>query len=110
MSDFSDFESAIISGAKGLAQGTLTGFVTEAENDAKSFLTQAAADLQQWTSQLQAGQLTQDDFTDLVNGDKDLARLDALTQAGIALAEVQRFRDALINLVINAAFTAFLPK
>ena len=60
--------------------------------------------------QLQAGQLTQDDFTDLVNGDKDLAKLDAITQAGLALEQVQRFRDALVNLVINAAFAASTPK
>jgi hypothetical protein len=33
----------------------------------------------------------------------------ALTQAGIAAASVQRFRDAVIKLVIDTAFKSFLP-
>jgi hypothetical protein len=109
MSAFTDFENAVLSGAKTLAQGTFQGFVTQAENDAQSFLTQARVDLEQWTSQLASGQLTKDDFADLVSGEKDLATLDALTQEGVGLIAIQRFRDGLINLVVQAAFKAFLP-
>ena len=109
MSVFSDFEKAVLSGAKSLAQGTFKGFVTEAENDAKSFLKQSEADLKQWTSELASGELTKDEFTDLIEGEKDLAELDALTQAGRALADLQRFRAGLVQLVLDAAFKTFLP-
>jgi hypothetical protein len=109
MSAFTDFEDAVLSGAKTLAQGTFQGFVTQAENDAQNFLAQTRADLEEWTSQLASGDLTKDDFTDLVGGEKDLATLDALTQQGIGIIAIQRFRDDLINLVVQAAFKAFLP-
>jgi len=42
-------------------------------------------------------------------GLKDLTEMHALTEAGVAEASVQRFRDKLINLVINAAFKNFIP-
>jgi hypothetical protein len=109
MSKFGDFEKAVVAGAKGLAATSLKGFITEAQDDAEGFLAQHTADLRQWTSQLDAGELTKDEFADLMKGDADLAELDALTRAGVAAADLQRFRDALINLVIDAATKAFLP-
>jgi hypothetical protein len=109
MSAFGDFENGVFSGVKTLAQDTFQGFVTQAENDAQSFMAQARVDLEQWTSQLASGDLSKDDFADLVSGEKDLATLDALTQEGLALIAIQRFRDGLINLVVQSAFKAFLP-
>jgi hypothetical protein len=108
MSAFSNFETSVISGVEKLATGSLKDFLTEARTDAKSFLTLAEEDLKRWTSELADNKLTQDDFADLVKGDADLAELDALTQAGIIEADLQRFRDGLVNLVVDAAFKAFV--
>jgi hypothetical protein len=48
------------------------------------------------------------EFQDLVKGEKDLAKLHALTEAGIATARLERFRSGLITLVIDSAFGRFL--
>jgi ABC-type ATPase with predicted acetyltransferase domain len=65
--------------------------------------------LRRWTRELRDNELTKAEFADLVKGQKDLAQLAALTQAGLALAALQRFRDGLMKLVIDTAFKTFLP-
>lgn len=109
MSIFDAFLANIGAGAKGFAQTTLQGFVTQAKDDTSDFLNQSKQDLNDWTVALAQNQMGKDEFTDLALGLKDLAQMHALTEAGIAAAGVQRFRDALIQLVIDTAFETFLP-
>ena len=108
MSAFADFEKAVLAGVRDLAKGALKDLLNQAQNDAQSFMKKAKANLQQWTKELAAHQLTKKEFADLVEGEKDLAILDALTQAGLTRARLQRFRDGLIKLVIDTAFKIFL--
>jgi hypothetical protein len=108
MSDFDDFTHGVLSGAEDLAKNTLHGFINDARNDAQSFLDKAKADLQRWTKMLAKQQLSQAEFCDLVRGQAALAEMHALTEAGIALARIQQFRDGLIDLVIDTAFKTFL--
>jgi len=109
MSLFDTFLADVGSGAKGLAQQTLQGFVAQAQGDTSDFLNQQKQNLNDWTVALAQNQMSKDEFTDLALGLKDLAQMHALTEAGIAAASVQRFRDALIQLVIDTAFKTFLP-
>lgn len=109
MPTFDDFISDVVSGAKNFARQNLKDFVAQAEGDSRDFLTKSRAELQKWTAQLAKGQITKEMFENLVQGEKDLAEMHALTEAGVALATLQRFRDKLIDLVIDAAFNRFLP-
>src|SRR3954453_22081138 len=108
MALFDKFADEVASGAQGLAKATLKGFINEAKSDALDFIKQAADDLKNWTGMLAKGELSKVEFGSLGEGQKDLAHLGALTQAGIALARLDRFRDALVNLVDTAAFKTFL--
>jgi hypothetical protein len=58
---------------------------------------------------LAKNQLTKAEFTALIDSQKGLATLSLLAHKGIALATLQRFRDGLIDLIINAAFKTFIP-
>jgi hypothetical protein len=109
MSAFGDFQKAVISGAGKLAKSTFKDFVKQAKDDAGDFLKQTEDDLRTWTQQLAGGALKKDEFKELVEGRKAVAELHALTQAGIAQIQLDKFRDALVDLVINAAFKAFVP-
>jgi flagellar hook-basal body complex protein FliE len=109
MSTFDDFISDVVSGAKGFASQNLKGFVEQAEGDSRDFLAKSRDELQKWTTQLAKGQITKEMFENLVQGEKDLAEMHALTEAAVSLATLQRFRDKLIDLVIDAAFKRFLP-
>ena len=109
MSKFDDFRDAVITGAEALAKQNLKDLVNQAAEDSKAFLEKSAADMQRWTGELAAKQITKQEFTDLVQAKKAVAEMHALTQAGVALAAIERFRTGLINLVIDTAFKIFIP-
>jgi hypothetical protein len=109
MSKFDGFGKAIRGGVVNIAKGDLKNFLTQAKGDADQFLTATKEDLKTWTKQLADGDLTKDEFEFLVRGKEDLAAMHALTEAGIAAVQIQAFRDALIDLVIDTAFKVFLP-
>ena len=107
MSKFDEFKSTLENGIGDLAEDTLKEFKDDAINDGKDFLRETDEDLRRWTSQLAAGELSQDEFKWLVQGKKDLAELKALKQKGLALAETDKFRAGLITLVTNTALDVF---
>lgn len=108
MSKFDDLSNAVLKGAKDLAKKNFGGFVDETAKDTQAFLDKAQADLQRWTKLLANGKLTKEDFRDLVQAKKALAEIRALTQAGVTLTKLERFRSDLINLVVDSAFDVFL--
>ena len=108
MSNFDDFVNTIEEGVKELAKKTLKGFKDEALTDAKAFLESSKNDLQRWTKLLAKGDLLQDDFECLVMGRKDVAELHVLKQSGLGLVRLDRFKNALLDLVIDTAFDVFL--
>ena len=108
MSSFDDFVNTIEDGVKELAKKSLKGFKDEATKDAKQFLKASKEDLKRWTKLLGKGELSQDDFEWLVLGRKDVAELHALKQAGLTAVRIDRFRNALFDLVIDTAIDVFL--
>ena len=108
MASFDDFAEALKTGAKDLAREIFNDFEEHAKNDAKAFLAETEQDLQRWTKLLAHGELSQADFTDLVQAKKALAKIHSLRQTGVALTKLERFRTGLIDLVIDTAFDAFL--
>lgn len=104
--DFSAIFSNVIDGVKKLAVGSLKDFVTQAQSDAQDFIESSKNDFELWTTQLSRGEINKPQFENLVQGQADLAEMHALTQAGIAQADIQRLRDGVINLLIEAAFKA----
>lgn len=108
MTSFDEFIEAIKTGATDLAKEIFDGFENEARNDAEAFLAKSRQDMQRWTNLLAQGDLTEQDFSDLVQAKKALAEIHALRQAGVALTKLERFRTRFINLVIDTAFNVFL--
>jgi hypothetical protein len=105
---FDDFVDAVLKGTEGLAKHIFNGFETQAKEDAKAFIKKTEIDLRRWIKLLVEKKITEQDFGDLVQAKKALAEIHALTQAGIALTKLERFRNDLINLVIDKAFEIFL--
>jgi len=95
-------EQAAIDAAKTAAQQ----FAAQAATDAKAFLKTAAASLLKYTTQLKANDITQDEFADLVNGLKDLATMNALTEAGLAEVALEAVRNAVTDAVIQVVLDA----
>ena len=109
MVDIDSFFSTVLNGAKDIARGSLKGLIDQAEGDTRDFLEASRDDLQRWLQLLATGKINKAQFENLVQGQKDLAVMHALTEAGVAAATLQRFRDQVITLVINTAFKTLLP-
>jgi len=103
MSKFDDFVKAVKTGIVDIATKEARDFVGAAQADGQAFLDALKADLQTWTQQLAAGTLTPGDFAFLVRGKKDLATMNALTEAGLAAIRIDKIRSAVIDLIITAA-------
>lgn len=103
MSDFNELAKATLSDLQGFITTEFKNQSQEAVADAKAFLEASKDDLERWISLLRSGQLTPDDLGWLVKGRKDLAKMQALKQAGIALARLQKFQGQLLTAATNAA-------
>lgn len=108
MATFDDFVDAVKVGAKDLAKETFDGFQNEAENDAQAFIDKSKEDLERWVRALADGELTEQDFRDLLDAKKALAEIHALRQAGVAQTQLERFRTGLIDLAVDSAIDTFL--
>jgi hypothetical protein len=108
MADFSHFLEELTAKLTELAEQQWMAYRDAAINDGTAFVEKIKADLERWSQLLASGALSKDDFAWLVQGKKDLAELEALEQAGLALARLDQFRTDLINLVVDTAFSVFV--
>lgn len=108
MPDFNDFLDALKGEIVDLAHSNWTAFRDAAVQDSEAFLQKTKSDLKRWTRLLEQGELSKEDVAWLIKGKKDLAEMEALKQAGLAAARIDRFRSALIDRIINTTFRVFL--
>jgi hypothetical protein len=90
-----------------LAAKDLGSLELAALKDGTAFIQSARADLETWTAQLTKKEISPDEFADLVEGEKDLAKMEALKEAGLAMVKIQQFQADLIQTVINTARRVF---
>jgi hypothetical protein len=109
MSSWDDFLKAVLAGIESSGLAAAKSFLAQAKADALAFANQEKADLQLWAGQLARKEITADDLKFNVQGDADLAEMAALTEAGIGAADLQRFRDSLVDTVVGAAAKFLIP-
>lgn len=108
MSAFTDFLEAVKDGAGDLAQQLFETGVNQARADAQAFVESTKEKVERWAKLAAQGELTKAEFAFLIKSQRDLAELHALTTLGLELLALQRFRDKLIDLVIDSAFDILL--
>ena len=91
---------------KALAQQQFKQYTQQAVGDVKSSLQDAKADLQRWVEELAHGDIDKDEFESLVQGELDVEKMRALKQAGLAEAQIESFVNGVIDIIVNAAFSA----
>jgi hypothetical protein len=109
MSKIDDFLDAVKHGAIGLAGEYVKGAKQRGIDDMLAYANARKADVERWADQLRQGQISAEDFRQLLLGLKDGAEIRGLRVAGVELARLQRLRDALVNLVVDSALKTFLP-
>lgn len=108
MSAFDDFREAVLSEAGQLARDFLHSNVDEAKAVARDFVDERKEKLELWARLRLNGELSQDEFDDLVRGEAELAKINALTQAGIAAERAEQFREKLTDVVLDKAVDVLL--
>lgn len=108
MPDFEALFDTLKDEVADLAETHLQAMRDEAIQDGEDFLHRTQDDLKRWTRLLAEGKLSRDEFESLVRGQKDLAEMEALKQAGLAAAQAKHFRDALIDRIISTASRVLL--
>ncbi|NKB81442.1 MAG: hypothetical protein GKS05_06090 [Nitrospirales bacterium] len=101
--NFDQFFDDLKTGITDLAKNDVPEFLREATDDGKEFLGSMRNDLLDWTQQLADGQLSKDEFEFLVKGRKDLAKMEALTQAGATVVKVNQLKSSVVSLIIDSA-------
>lgn len=108
MSQFDEFLDILENGIVDIASDTISDFKNQAVDDAKNFIEDTKDDLARWTMLLAQRQINKEEFTFLVQSQKDLFDMHALKKAGLTLIQAQKFRDSVVELVASAATTTFL--
>jgi hypothetical protein len=102
MSDFKKIIEEILKEIKSLAEETFKEHKDKAFKDGKAFLNKIEDDLERLSNLLVDGQITLEEFKWLVRAKKDLAEMVLLKQAGLALVKIDKFKDNLLNLIIDS--------
>jgi hypothetical protein len=101
-----DIKDQIAQQAVTLANTLVKGFVNQAVQDSQAFLQQTENDIATWLQDLRQGNITQKNFESLVRGEKDLAEMGALKQAGLGQVAIDTFVNGFIQIVINVALSS----
>jgi len=102
MSKIDDILETIKAGIIQVSKEKAMDFIKQAESDGNAFLESIKDDLKEWSNQLMDGDLSKEDFEFLVRGKRDLATMNALTQAGYAEIKIDQIRTSIIDLIVNA--------
>ena len=86
-----------------LAKETVQEMADEAVKTGLGFVQSMQSDLALWLSELERGELSPEDFEDLMRGEQDLMNITMLTEKGLAAARLERFQKAVIDCIVNAA-------
>lgn len=78
-------------------QGTEIG--KNLATDAAQFMAASAQDLARWSQMALDGVITPDELKSLVKGQAELAVMRSCTQAGLALVEVEKLRNQMLDTV-----------
>ncbi len=107
MADFNGFSEETVSGIARLAEDGFNDFKDEAIAAGKDFLAQSKEDLQHWTEQLAAGQISKEDFEWLMRSKENAVKLIILNRIGLTKTQADKLTAGIISVVTASAFKLF---
>ena len=107
MPDFNDFWEDLEKGILSLAESSFNEFKTGAIAAGNDFIEQSKADLQYWTSELAADNLSKEDFEWLVKSKENMAKLVILNHIGLTKVQVDKLTSGILKAVTEAALKIF---
>ena len=99
MAKFDDILDEIKVGIAELGKKSAKDFVDEVRKDGDAFLSEIGDDLERWTDLLARKKLSAKEFRVLVEFNRDLAQMKALTASGLAKKKVQNLANGIVDVV-----------
>jgi hypothetical protein len=104
--DFDSIITTTLDGSKELGKTLFKNFADQAAADARDFVQFAREGIERATRLYAEKKIDAEDLEDLILGKKDLAVMNALKQKGLASAAIDTFTNGVLNILVNAIFTA----
>lgn len=104
--DLDSILKTTLDGSKTLGKTLFKQFAEQAAADSRDFLDFAREGIERAARLYAEGQIDKEDLEDLILGKKDLAAMHALKQKGLATAAIDTFTNGVLNILVNAIFTA----
>ena len=108
MADFNKVFDNIKDQVGAEAETDLKEFSDQGKQDAEAFLDQSRSRLEKWMQLLEDKQIDQDEFRWLVESQKAAAQMEALRKANAGTMQVEKFRDSVLQIMVNTAVTAIV--
>ena len=106
MADFNQIFNDIKNQVGAEAKTDLKEFSDQGKQDAQAFLEQSRDRLEKWMQLLADKQIDEDEFGWLVESQKAAAQMEALRKANAGQMQIEKFRDSVFQITINAAASA----
>jgi hypothetical protein len=100
--------SGIIDPTVSAAKSELIDLITTAENDPQVFIQANAKQLQDWLSEVKSGEMSQDEFDELVDAQKIVARNFALGQEEATQERIEQLTIHVLELAAQKIVPALL--
>lgn len=101
MTKFADYIDGLQDKAGALAKEELKALISSAKNDKSEFVRLQAANVERWTEQLAAGEITPMGYKKLVSKMDVLTKLEEIKPEVAAKASVQRLADGIQKHIID---------
>lgn len=102
MADFQKLLQEIKDQAIAVAKDQLNEYLSEAKLDVESFIVKVQTKLESWTKSLLEGKMDADEFGFLLKSQRDLTELNTLKAKGLAQVRIDKFKNALLDVTLNA--------
>ena len=106
MADFNKVFQNIKDQVGAEAETDLKQFSDQGKQDAQAFLDQSRDRLEKWMQLLADKQIDEAEFGWLVESQKAAAQMEALRKASAGSMQIEKFRDSVFQIMVNAAVTA----
>lgn len=104
--DFDTILKTALDGSKELGKTLFKKYATQAAADARDFVEFAREGIERAIRLYAEKKIDAEDLEDLILGKKDLAAMNALKQKGLASAAIDTFTNGVLNILVNAIFSA----
>lgn len=110
VTEFEDFFSRVLALVAVAVASMFEEYQDILRESTEAFLVDSTEELARWSGLLAAGAITPRDYSALVRARSAIARMEALSLAGMTRGEVSRFRSLLVESVVAAAIKVFLGR